>query len=217
MKLDRNSYGTVTLVYLFSALLIWVLLRLVGIWWIYVPVILVLIWFCRWQTLFHMVPVREKNGSSHLVSAVSDGKVVKIGKAFESEWLKREAMQISVYMDFWDFHADFWPVSGEVAYSKYHPGKHFLAFKPKASDENEHHCASIRTEEGKEVFFKLIAGGFARRIVCYAKEGMKVEAGAQCGIIKFGSRVDYFLPLEAEIRVAVGDEVRAAESIMAAI
>ena len=217
MKLDRNSYGTVAMVYLFSALLIWVLLRIVGIWWIYVPSILALIWFCCWQTLFHMVPRRERKGSSTRVSAVSDGKVVIMEKVFEAEWLGREVMQISVYMDFWDFHADFWPITGEVTYSKYHPGKHLLAFKPKASDENEHHCAAIRNENGKEVLFKLIAGGFARRIVCYAREGMSVEAGAQCGIIKFGSRVDYFLPLDADIRVRMGEEVRACETIIALI
>ena len=76
----------------------------------------------------------------------------------------------------------------------YHPGRHFLAFKPKASEENEHACTCIRTPEGQEVFFKQLAGGFARRIVCYASEGLEVRSGEQCGIIKFGSRVDVYLP-----------------------
>lgn len=215
MKLDRNSYGTVLIVYLFCAALVWVLVRLVGIWWIYVPLSVGLVWVCCWQTMFHMVPDRQKKGSDKLVTAVSDGIVVIIDKVYEGEWLKKEALQVSVYMDFWDFHANFWPVSGVVDYTKYHPGKHFLAFKPKASEENEHQCTGIRTADGTEVFFKQLAGGFARRIVCYAKDGLNVNAGDQCGIIKFGSRIDYFLPMDADLRIKIGDEVRACETILA--
>lgn len=217
MRLDRNTYGTVLLVYLASAVLVFVLFRYVGKWWVCWPLTLGLAWVCIWQTFFHMVPKRAKNGSDTAVSAVSDGKVVIIEKAFEKEFLQRDCIQVSVYMDFWDIHANFWPISGTVDYTKYHPGKHFLAFKPKASDENEHHCTSIRTDEGKQVFFKQIAGGFARRIVCYAKDDMSVGAGEQCGIIKFGSRIDYFLPLDSEIKVAIGETVRACETVIASI
>ena len=217
MKLDRNSYGTIFLIYLLCAGVIWAMLRFVGIWWICVPVCGAFVWAACWQTMFHMVPCRSRSGSGNLVTAVSDGKVVIIEKVFEGEWLRREALQISVYMDFWDVHANFWPLTGEVSYTKYHPGKHFMAFKPKASEENEHHCTAIRNSDGREVFFKQLAGGFARRIVCYAREGMKVEAGAQCGIIKFGSRIDYFLPLDAALKVKLGDEVRACETVIAEI
>ena len=124
---------------------------------------------------------------------------------------------VSVYMDFWDLHANFWPVTGAVSYTQYFPGKHMLAFKPKASEENEHCCTAIRTPEGKEVMFKQLAGGFARRIVCYAKPGMAVRAGEQCGIIKFGSRIDYYLPLDAQLRVKVGDLVKGVSSLIAEI
>lgn len=164
-----------------------------------------------------MVPRRKLNGSSTLVSAVADGKVLHIEKAYEKEILNRECIMLSIYMDFWDVHANFWPVTGTVTYSMYHPGEHFLAFKPKASEENEHTCTCIRTDEGKEVFFKQLAGGFARRIVCYAREGLKVVAGEQCGIIKFGSRIDIYLPIDAEVLVKVGDTVRACETIIARI
>ncbi|MBQ0024419.1 MAG: phosphatidylserine decarboxylase [Bacteroidales bacterium] len=215
MKLDRNSYGTVILVYALSAIALFILFRYVRIWWIDWPLLVGILWVCRWQTLFHMVPDRERNGSDSAVSSVSDGKVVFIGKAVEKEWLKKECTLISVYMDFWDYHANFWPVTGEVTYSMYHPGKHFLAFKPKASEENEHTCVSIRTASGQDVFFKQLAGGFARRIVCYAKKGLKVVAGAQCGIIKFGSRIDIYLPLTSEVKVAVGDILHAQESVIA--
>ena len=215
MRLDKNTYGTVLLVYLISAVLIFVLFRFVDNMWVAWPLTLLILWVCAWQTAFHMVPKRNKAGSSTVVSAVADGKIVHVEKAFEKDFLKRDCIMISIYMDFWDVHANFWPVTGTVEYSEYHPGEHFLAFKPKASEENEHTCTCIRTPEGRHVFFKQLAGGFARRIVCYAKEGMEVVAGEQCGIIKFGSRIDIFLPPEAEVLVKVGDTVRACETIIA--
>ena len=215
MRLDRNTYGTVLLVYLFCALAVFLLWRFVPVWWINALLTLGLLWVCGWQTYFHMVPDRAPAGSDRLVSAVSDGKVVLIEQVFESRYLKRDCIQVSVYMDFWDLHANFWPVTGVVSSADYYPGKHLLAFKPKASEENEHSCTIIRTPAGKELLFKQIAGGFARRIVCYAKEGLAVKAGDQCGIIKFGSRIDYFLPLDAQIRVQEGELVKAVHSIIA--
>ena len=217
MRLDKNTYGTVLAVYLFSAAAVFALWHWVPAWWISLPLTLVLIWFCAWQTYFHMVPDRKHNGDDHHVTAVSDGKVVFIGNTFAGGYLQRDCLMISVYMDFWDLHANFWPVSGTVSYAEYFPGKHLLAFKPKASEENEHFCTAIRTPAGKEVMFKQLAGGFARRIVCYAKEGMAVKAGDQCGIIKFGSRIDYFLPLDAKVRVQVGELVKGVTSILAEI
>lgn len=215
MRIDRNSYGTVALVYLFCATMIFVLFRFVRIWWIDWPLTAGFVWVAGWQTMFHMVPDRRRCGSDKLVTAVSDGIVVNITTAYEGEWLKRDCTMISVYMDFWDYHANFWPVDGTVAYTMYHPGKHFLAFKPKASEENEHTCTSVRTASGDEVFFKQLAGGFARRIVCYAKPDMQVRSGDQCGIIKFGSRLDYYLPVSCEVLVKLGDTVRACETLMA--
>ena len=117
-------------------------------------------------------------------------------------------------MDFFDVHANFWPMTGEISYYRYHPGKYLLAFLPKASELNEHSSTAIKNGD-KEIFFKQIAGTFARRIVCYSKKGDSVECGRQCGIIKFGSRLDLFLPLDAKIKVKVGDHTRAAETIIA--
>ena len=216
MKLDKNTYGTVLLVYAIAVALLFAMFSLGGgCLWIKIPLALAILWFCLWQTMFHMVPLRQRAGSRETVSAVADGKIVHIDKVFESEWLNREMTMISIYMDFWDVHANFWPVDGTVTYAAYHPGKHFLAFKPKASLENEHTCTCIRTSDGKDVYFKQLAGGFARRIVNYAKVGMKVEAGRQCGIIKFGSRIDIYLPLEAEVLVTMGQTVRASETAIA--
>ncbi len=217
MRLDKNTYGTVLLIYVLSAALIFVLMRFVPQWWIKWPLTLGLVWVCGWQTYFHMVPDRMPTGSDTLVSAVSDGKVVHINTVHESTYLKHDTVMVSVYMDFWDLHANFWPVTGTVSFAEYFPGKHMLAFKPKASEENEHFCTVIRTPAGKDVLFKQLAGGFARRIVCYAKPGLAVRAGEQCGIIKFGSRIDYYLPADARVRVKVGDEVKGVSTIIAEI
>ena len=217
MKLDRNTYGTVLAVYVFCAAAVFALWRWVPYWWINLPLTLGFLWVCGWQTYFHMVPDRAPAGSDTLVSAVSDGKVVHIAETFEPIFLKRNVIMVSVYMDFWDLHANFWPVTGMVTFAEYFPGKHLLAFKPKASEENEHSCTAIRTEAGKEVMFKQLAGGFARRIVCYAQEGMAVRAGEQCGIIKFGSRIDYYLPLDARVLVKEGDLVKGITSLIAEI
>jgi len=217
MKLDKNTYGTVLLVYFFSICAIAAIFAFVDFWWISIPLVLLIVWFCFWQTLFHMVPKRNIIGTDNIVSAVADGKIVYVGPATENEWMNAAMTMISIYMDFWDIHANFWPVTGKVSYYKYHPGKHMLAFKPKASEENEHTCTAITTDSGVEIFFKQLAGGFARRIVNYAEEGMEVIAGHQCGIIKFGSRIDMYFPIDSEILVEKGQMVRACETPIAKV
>ena len=218
MKLDKNSRGTLGIVYSLSGAAIAILAIFAGDHpWISLPLILLIIWFCVWQTAFFRVPERIHAGTGRKVSAVADGRICIIQKAYEGEYLKRECLQVCIYMNFFDVHANFWPVDGEITYYKYHPGAHALAFKPKASEENEHTCTCIRTADGREVFFKQIAGGFARRIVNYAEPGLQVKAGDQCGIIKFGSRIDYFLPLECDLKVEIGQLMRACETIISEI
>ena len=215
MKLDKNSRGSLALVYVISAAVAALLVLFVHSPWLLWPLLVIIAWFCIWQTMFFMVPERKPVGTDKLVSSVADGRVVVAARAFEPEMLKSEAIQVSVYMNFFDVHANFWPVSGEVVNYEYFPGKHFFAYHPKSSLENEHTCTLLRTPDGKQVLFKQIAGGFARRIVNYAQPGMKVTAGEQCGIIKFGSRIDIFFPLDADVRVKEGDLVRACETVLA--
>ncbi len=217
MKLDKNSRGSLALVYVISAVVAALLILFVHSPWLLWPLLVIIAWFCIWQTMFFMVPVRKPVGTDRLVSSVADGRFVVAAKAFEPEMLKSEAIQVSVYMNFFDVHANFWPVSGEVVNYEYFPGKHFFAYHPKSSLENEHTCTLLRTPDGKQVLFKQIAGGFARRIVNYAQPGMKVTAGEQCGIIKFGSRIDIFFPLDADVRVKEGDLVRACETVLAEV
>ena len=163
---------------------------------------------------FFRVPSRSTVSGDNVVTSVADGKVVIIDKVYESEYLKGECLQVSVYMDFFNVHVNYWPISGEVTYYKYHPGKYMLAFLPKASELNEHSSVAISSPFG-DVFFKQIAGTFARRIVTYAKPGNNEVKGEQCGVIKFGSRIDMFFPLDAEVKVKVGDYVRACETVIA--
>jgi len=215
MRIDRNSIGTLAVVYGISAVLIAVLLCFMHLIWLKWALVVLLIWICIWQTAFFRVPDRKRGGTARSVLSVADGKVVIVDHVYEPEYLKSECFQISVYMNFFDVHANFWPVDGRVSYYRYYPGEHFLAFAPKASAENEHTCVGLTTDDGRQVLFKQLAGGFARRIVCYAEEGKTVRAGEQCGIIKFGSRIDLFLPLEASIKVRKGDLVSACETVLA--
>ena len=214
MKIDHNSYGSVALVYLIGGVLAALLVLFVHSW-VFWPLLVLILLIVGWQTAFFRVPRRFRAGGPHSVVSVADGKVVIVDKVFEPEFMKKECIQISVYMDFFDVHANFWPADGEVTYYRYYPGEHFLAFKPKASEENEHTCVGLRTTSGHDMLFKQLAGGFARRIVCYAQDGLPVKAGEQCGIIKFGSRIDMYVPLSAQICVKVGDQVRACETVLA--
>lgn len=217
MKTDKNSFGTLAIVFTVGAFVIWLSLR-------FIPsrplawAITALTWFfCTWQLFFFRVPSRKPQGSDKTVTSAADGKVVICDVVHEDEILGRDCRRVCVYMNFFDVHANFWPMSGEVAYYRYHPGRHFLAFRPKASEENEHSTTVLRNENGQEVLFRQLAGTFARRIICYSSPGLKVKAGEQCGIIKFGSRLDIYLPLDAEVKVQVGDRVRACESVIAVL
>lgn len=215
MKIDQDSYITLAGWLLLNCAIIGIVFWLVPSTWVCLIVALLFLYVSIVQILFFRVPDRECPGTDKIVSAVADGKIVIIEKVFEKEYLKRECIQVSTYMDFFDVHANFWPVDGKVSYYKYHPGKYLLAFLPKSSDLNEHSSTAIKTADGTEIFFKQIAGTFARRIVCYSEEGLDTKAGEQLGIIKFGSRIDIFLPLDADIKVKIGEHVRACESVIA--
>jgi len=217
-RIDKDSHETIWLAWIAGAVILtplWIFFS--SCLWVMVPVTVLLVFFMCFVTWFFRVPVRQGPEGESLVTSVCDGKVVIVEKAFEKEFLKRECIQVSVYMDFFDVHCNFWPASGEIEYYRYHPGKYHLAFLPKSSDLNEHASSCIRTRGGDSVFFKQIAGTFARRIVCYSKPGLPVRHGDQCGVIKFGSRIDIYLPLDADIRVKVGDRVSAIETVIAVL
>ncbi|MGM9735933.1 MAG: phosphatidylserine decarboxylase family protein [Candidatus Cryptobacteroides sp.] len=214
MTIHKDCYRLISVVWLVGALLAYLLLRFVPYAFISYPLCAILFFLMGFVLFFFRVPDRTQVPGENVVTSVADGEVVLIEKVFEPEHLGCECMQVSVYMDFFNVHVNFWPISGEVTYYKYHPGKYLLAFLPKASELNEHTSVGIRNNFG-EVFFKQLAGTFARRIVCYARPGDKGVKAEQCGIIKFGSRIDMYLPLDADIKVKVGECVRACETVIA--
>lgn len=158
---------------------------------------------------FH-IDVNEKN-----VLCPADGKVVVIEEADETEYLKDRRIQISVFMSPINVHVNRNPISGVVSYFKYHKGKYLVAWHPKSSTENERTTVVIENSRGVSVLFRQIAGAMARRIVWYVKEGDKVEQGQQFGFIKFGSRVDVFLPLGTKINVGIGEVVKGGRTVLA--
>ena len=149
------------------------------------------------------------------VIAPADGKVVIIEKVFEPEYFQGERLQISIFMSPFNVHVNRNPVSGEVAFFKYHPGDYLVAWHPKSSTLNERTTVVVRTPEGHEVLFRQIAGALARRIRWYIGKGDKVRQGEEFGFIKFGSRVDLYLPLNAVPRAQIGQNVRGGETCIA--
>src|SRR5476649_2131736 len=145
----------------------------------------------------------------------ADGKVVVIEETTETEFLKDKRIQVSVFMSPVNVHINRNPISGVVKYFKYHPGKYLVAWHPKSSTENERTTVVTENSAGTQILFRQIAGALARRIVWYVKEGDVVEQGEQFGFIKFGSRVDVFLPLGTTINVNIGDVVKGGQTILA--
>lgn len=215
LVIDKDSKGTIASIWAVVALIAVVLIVFVKNPWVLWPILAVLLLFAFFVLWFHRIPNRKPaEGDESLVTSVADGKVVIVDRVYEKEYFKGDCIMISIYMDFFDVHANYWPISGEVCYYKYHPGRYLMAFLPKSSEKNEHSSTAIRNSRGT-VFFKQIAGTFARRIVCYSKEGLKVKRGTQCGIIKFGSRIDIFLPLDAEVLVKEGEYTKASVTPLA--
>jgi phosphatidylserine decarboxylase len=145
----------------------------------------------------------------------ADGKVVVIEEVEEPEFLKDKRIQISVFMSPINVHVNRNPISGVVKYFKYHPGKYLVAWHPKSSTENERTTVVIENSAGIPVLFRQIAGAMARRIVWYVKEEQKVHQGDQFGFIKFGSRVDIYLPLGSKVTVGLGEKVKGGRTILA--
>ena len=157
--------------------------------------------------------VTEKN-DQHIVSPV-DGKVVVIEKVYEKEYFKDERLQVSIFMSPLNVHVTRYALGGEVTFSKYHPGKYLVAWHPKSSELNERTTVVVKNPVFGEVLYRQIAGALARRIVNYATVGDQVEQGTDAGFIKFGSRVDVFLPVDTPIDVVLNQTVRGGEDVIA--
>jgi phosphatidylserine decarboxylase len=164
---------------------------------------------------FFRYPTRALEPDLSLVYAPADGKVVVIEETEEDEYFHDIRLQVSIFMSPFNMHSNKYPISGKVKSVVYHPGKYMVAWHPKSSELNEHSTIVIEGLDGAEILVRQIAGAVARRIVTYAKEGDVVKQGDELGFIKFGSRVDIFLPPGTEIEVPILQQVRANKSIIA--
>ena len=164
---------------------------------------------------FFRNPTRVVDANPMHILAPVDGKVVIVDEVEEPEYFKDKRKQVSIFMSPINVHVTRYAASGKIVFSKYHPGKYLVAWHPKSSSKNERTTVVIRTEKFGDVLYRQIAGAVARRIVNYAKEGDIVEQGADAGFIKFGSRVDLFLPLDAEINIGKDQNVIGAKTIIA--
>lgn len=164
---------------------------------------------------FFRNPKRDLVVNNNVIIAPVDGKVVVIEEVFESEYFKDKRLQVSIFMSPINVHVTRFAASGRINFSKYHPGKFLVAWHPKASEENERTTVVIETKNFGEILYRQIAGALARRIVNYAEEGMQVVQGEDAGFIKFGSRVDIFLPLGTEINVKLNQKAIGNQTIIA--
>jgi phosphatidylserine decarboxylase len=166
---------------------------------------------------FFRNPIFTVTKNEKAVLAPADGKVVVIEETEETEYLKSRRKQISIFMSPINVHVNRMPVGGSVSYFKYHPGKYLVAWHPKSSTENERTTVVAKMKNGTEILFRQIAGALARRIKWYVKEGDSLEQGQEFGFIKFGSRVDIFLPLDAVVKCKIGDVTEGGRTVIAEI
>lgn len=198
-----------------------------------VNIIINIIWidntFVRWSFIlcsilfyifilfFFRLPVRTLEPDAGLIYAPADGKVVVIEETMENEYFRDMRLQVSIFMSPFNMHSNRYPVSGKIKYVGYHPGKNMVAWHPKSSELNERSTIVIETKEGIEILIRQIAGAVARRIITYSKENQDVMQGDELGFIKFGSRVDVFLPVGTEVEIPILQQVKANKSIIAKI
>ena len=187
-------------------------------WNVYWYILVAFVWILAGIVIrFFRIPKRELVHNANQIIASADGTIVVVEKVFEPEVLNQECIQISTFMSPNNVHVNRYPVGGKVVYTNYHSGKYLIAKHPKSSTLNERTTICIETESGQKVVVRQIAGALARRIVCYAKEGEQVTQGAELGFIKFGSRVDLFIPLDSTVHVDLEDKVKGGLSILASL
>jgi phosphatidylserine decarboxylase len=216
MTIHREGYPTLAIVTITLGIInfaIWQLLPQNNVVQNIVLIISLILFFTVLQ--FFRSPLIKVNIHPNHVLAPCDGKVVVIEETIEEEYFKSPRRQVSIFMSPINVHVNRNPISGVVRFVKYHAGKYLVAWHPKSSTENERTTIVLQNEKGIEILMRQIAGALARRICWYIKEGQIVKQGSEFGFIKFGSRVDLFLPLDAKISVKIGDKTQAGITVIA--
>lgn len=216
MKFHKEGYASLLLVLVFSAII-----HFIAFYFFKTFVIAHL--FAHLISLFLIItilqffrnPTRQFTTGDNFIISPADGKVVVIEETEEPEYFKGKRLQVSVFMSPINVHVNRYPIAGDVVFFKYHPGKFLAAWEPKSSTDNERTTVVVKHNSGKEVLFRQIAGALARRIVWYCKEGDKASQCQEMGFIKFGSRVDLYLPLDVKVKVKIGDVVKGSQTVLA--
>jgi len=164
---------------------------------------------------FFRKPNRSLITDDNTIYAPADGTVMVIEKTIEDEFFKDKRIQVSIFMSVWDIHINWFPVNGIIKYFKYHPGKFLVAWLPKSSTENERTTVVLEDKNKRQILVRQIAGILARRIISYAKEGNEAKQNSELGFIRFGSRVDVFLPLDAKVHVELGQKTKGTQTVVA--
>ena len=214
MRIHREGFGTLLIVGLILTMLDGIFYMYLPAWMYYILIPASIIFYGFFIQFFRN-PNRELTIDENAIVSPADGKVVVIEKIYEPEYLQTDCMQISIFMSPLNVHLNRVPISGTLEYYKYHPGKYLVAFHPKSSLLNERNTSVITHKSGKKLLMRQIAGAVARRICFYLKQGDQLNQGEELGFIKFGSRCDVFLPLDAEIKVVMDQDVKGGQTVIA--
>ena len=216
MKFHEAGKVSISVCILFIATLtVCYILFMANLWWVNLIFYAVMLVVAAIVIRFFRVPYRIINKVENGVLAPADGTIVSVGPAFEYEYFKDERIKVSIFMSINNVHVNSYPIDGNIEYIAYHPGKYLLAKRPKSSVDNEHNTIVVSKNEHEKVLFRQIAGFVARRIISYPEVGDTVAQGDEVGMIKFGSRVDVFLPLDTQVVVKKGDKVVSKKTVLA--
>ncbi|MGK0412006.1 MAG: phosphatidylserine decarboxylase [Polaribacter sp.] len=215
IRFHKEGYKIIVITFLIVIAMILLAEKFIAILWLTKTIQIIAIAFLIIVLQFFRNPKRNTQIDENVIIAPVDGKVVVIEEVEEPEYFKGKRIQISIFMSPINVHVTRYALSGVVKYSKYHPGKYLVAWHPKASTENERTTVVLKNKAFGEILYRQIAGALAKRIVNYAKVGDKVVQGADAGFIKFGSRVDVYLPIEAKVKVSLGDKVKGGVQVIA--
>ena len=215
IRFHKEGYKIIVVAFILSILGILLAEKFIEIIWVVKAIQIVILAFLFIVLQFFRNPKRATSLNENTIIAPVDGKVVVIEEVEEPEYFKDKRLQVSIFMSPINVHVTRYAMSGAVKYSKYHPGKYLVAWHPKASTENERTTIVLDNKVFGEVLYRQIAGALAKRIVNYAEEGTEVIQGADAGFIKFGSRVDLYLPIGTELTIKLGDVVKGGTQVVA--
>ena len=216
MYIHKKGYGVISTVIIIAAIIVASAFLLIPLKWLQIAIAAFCSAIVVWAFTFFRVPTnRTTTVEENAVVSAADGEVVVIEEVEETEYFHDKRIQISIFMSAYNVHVNWFPMNGVVSYYKYHPGKKLFAINPKSSELNERNTLVVKDEQGREVLFRQIAGVMARRIICHVDKGATAKVGEEFGLIRFGSRVDFFLPIDSEVKVKIGDKVKGKITVLA--